>query len=214
MTKKEENKLTMYKAVLALLQANGSKTASIPAFANILSQFQAAVQEIEQKHREHQTRAKGAAQQKAQLEDEMVDSLVLLAGAMYVYGVQQQDEELKALTRVSESSFKRLRDTDLLNRARSLYSKAEALAANLGDYGIDEARLTAIKEQIDAYAAALENREMVSAEKTAARQALSQAFDQADEILTDMLDPIMEMYRTQDQQFYNQYQSARVIKDL
>ena len=82
------------------------------------------------------------------------------------------------------------------------------------NYGIDEAKLSAIKTQIDKYAAALEGTEAVAADKTATRQSLSQAYDQADHVLYDMIDPLMEIFRSSDSYFYNQYFSARVIKDL
>ena len=44
--------------------------------------------------------------------------------------------------------------------------------------------------------------------------ALSQAFDQVDHVLYDMIDPLMEIFRSSDSYFYNQYFSARVINDL
>ena len=71
-----------------------------------------------------------------------------------------------------------------------------------------------IKTQIDKYAAALEGTEAVAGEKTATRQALSHAYDQADHGLYDMIDPLMEIFRSSDSDIYNQYFSARVIKDL
>ena len=55
---------------------------------------------------------------------------------------------------------------------------------------------------------------MSTAEKTASRQDLSAAFNRADETLKQMIDPMMEMFRSTDRELYNAYQSARVIKDL
>ena len=214
MTKREENKLTMYKAVLGMLKKNKAKTETVPAFATVEDQFFKAVEDIEARHGKHQTVAKGAAQQKGVDEDELVDDIVTLGSLLYVFAVQKGDRTLQEAAKVTESALKQMRDAELLSRARTVFEKAEAHKGELTNYGIDEAKLSAIKTQIDKYAAALEGTEVKAAEKTATRQALSQAYDQADHVLYDMIDPLMEIFRSSDSYFYNQYFSARVIKDL
>ncbi len=47
-----------------------------------------------------------------------------------------------------------------------------------------------------------------------ARSMLSDLLFQADEVLKEALDPMMLVFRTMDAGFYNEYRSARVIKDL
>ena len=214
MTKREENKLTMYKAVLGMLKNNKAKTDTVVAFKTVEAQFSEAVENIETKHSKHQTVAKGAAQQKGVDEDELVDGIVTLGSLLYVLAVQKGDRTLQEIAKVTESQLKQKRDAELLSRARDIFEKAEANKGELANYGIDEAKLGAIKTQIDKYGGALEGTEAVAAEKTAARQALSQAFDQVDHVLYDKIDPLMEIFRTSDSDFYNQYFSARVIKDL
>lgn len=214
MTDREENKLNMYRAVLNLLQENEEKTGAIPAFTTVTTALDEAIKNIEKQHTAHQTVAKGTAQQKEKFEEQLIDSLVTLAGVLYVYAVQQKNEELKTIVKVTESQLKRMRDNELLARAHTIYERAQTLQAELADYGIGEARLNDVSSQIGDYGAALGKRETVSAEKTAARQALSDAFEQTDNVLYEMLDPLMETYRTGERDFYNAYQSARVIKDL
>jgi hypothetical protein len=43
---------------------------------------------------------------------------------------------------------------------------------------------------------------------------MSNLFTQADTILTEQLDRMMEKFNSSDQQFYQEYKSAREIKDL
>jgi predicted peroxiredoxin len=214
MTKREENKLTMYKAVSGMLKNNKAKTETVPAFKTVEEQFTQAVENIEIKHGKHQSVAKGAAQQKGVDEDELVDGIVTLGSLLYVLAVQKGDRTLQEAAKVTESQLKQMRDAELLSRARTVFEKAEANKSELTNYGIDEAKLSAIKTQIDKYAGALEGTEAVAAEKTATRQSLSRAFDQADHVLYNMIDPLMEIFRSSDSDIYNQYFSARVIKDL
>ena len=157
---------------------------------------------------------KGAAQQKGADEDSMIDELVTLGSLMYVYAVQQKDEALQKQAKVTESELRKMRDAELFNRAGALYEVAQQHAADLAGYGVTDGSLAAIKEKIDQYGNALEGTEALAAEKTAERQALSAAFDQADHVLYDMVDPLMEAFRSSQADFYNQYVSSRVIKDL
>ncbi|MFZ5516773.1 MAG: hypothetical protein ACOY90_09060 [Candidatus Zhuqueibacterota bacterium] len=214
MTKREMNKLMMYKSVNGLLKEKTSITTTVPAFATVAQQFQAAIDAIETKHKEHKSVAKGRAQQKGANEDELVDSLVTVCSILYVLAVQTGDKALQEAVRVNESMLKRLRDVDLLNRANTIYSYANNKAAELANYGLDAASLTSLGEKIKTFGGALENTEVGAAEKTAARHTLSEGIDHADHVLYDMLDPLMEIFRSSQVEFYNQYMSARVIKDL
>ena len=214
MTKREENKLTMYKAVTGTLKNNKEKTASIPAFATVEEQFVAALNKIETVHNKHQSVAKGAAQQKGVNEDDMIDELVTLGSVLYVLAVQKGDIALQEATKVTESDLKKKRDAELATEAKNLFNIAEDNGSELANYGINGNKLKAIGLQIETYADALESTETVAAEKTAARQGLGEAFDQADHVLKNMIDPLMEIFHASDSDFYNQYFSARVIKDL
>ena len=172
------------------------------------------VDAIKDRHSKHQGVAKGVAQQKGVDEDKLVDEIVTWGSLLYVLTVQNGDRALQETAKVPESELKQMRDAELLSRAMTVFEKAEANVTELVNYGIDEEKLSTIKEQIDRYAGALEGTEAAAAEKTAARQALSAAFDQADHVLKNMIDPLMEVFHATDSDFYNQYFSARVIKDL
>ena len=43
---------------------------------------------------------------------------------------------------------------------------------------------------------------------------LSELFVQADEVLKEEIDPMMQVFRMSDAEFYNEYRAARVIRDL
>ena len=107
-----------------------------------------------------------------------------------------------------------MRDTELLNRARTIHDRAEELLPELEEYTVDAARLQELQEKIDAYEESLEATETSSGAQTAARIALTDGFGLVDDLLYEQLDPLMEVFRNEDRNFYNQYQSVRVIKDI
>jgi hypothetical protein len=74
-----------------------------------------------------------------------------------------------------------------------------------------------IKELADTlfvYEKRVNTKESKTHESHIARTNLDTAFDNADEILKDELDTFMELVRTKNNDFYNQFQAARVVKDL
>lgn len=54
---------------------------------------------------------------------------------------------------------------DLLNRANTIYNNARDNAAELVNYGMDEATLTAVGEKIEKFSSALKDTEVGAAEK-------------------------------------------------
>ncbi len=214
MTNREENKLTMYRAVLNFLKNSLEKLAVIPVFASLVEQYEELIKAIDARQDEHQTVAEGASTHKKTAEDELIDDAVSLCKTSYSYAAAQGDEKLKARFKITESELTRMRDTELLGRVRSLHDLIEEHLSDLAGYGITEDMLTAFKDRIDAYEDALDSRETVSGEKTAARQALTDAFRDVSELLYEQIDPLMEAFRTRDSHFYNQYQAVRTIKDL
>ena len=214
MTKNEENKLSMYGGVSTLLEENQQIIDQVPALQAVQTRLDTGIEDIKARNEEHQTVAEGAADKKDNLKFDMIDEVKAVSGPLSSYAAVAEDEELLAIVNISKSVLRRLRDTQALARARTIYDRAETLLPELADYLIDETDLGELKASMDAYDSALGNRETVSGVKTAARQALSDAFDTVDHILYNILDPLMELFHKKNRDFYNQYHSNRVIKDL
>lgn len=183
MRKHEENKHTMYKAVLAKLDANKSKTDTIPAFADSIDTFRTAVGGIEAK-------------------------------AMQMDNAVAGKTTTKLKADVKESYLRRMRDTELVIKARSIYELAVANLAALAPYGITDAKVNALKEKIDSYDTSLGERESGSATRTGARLSLTELFAKTDDILENEIDRQMELLREEYTEFCNEYFAARVIRDL
>jgi len=214
MTKNHENKLTMYEAVQSLLEANGDKTAGIPAFVGSIASFRGAVQSIKQKSTELDAAGAGKAAAKSRAEDELLTALMPVASALFVHAGIQKDDELREKATVTEGGLRRLRDTELAGKASALLSLANERLSVLTGYGITEAALKDLQAKADAYSTSIAQRETGGAQKAGARANLLELFDVADRTLNDQLDHLIELVRRSNTQFYNEYFAARVIKDL
>jgi DNA-binding MltR family transcriptional regulator len=67
---------------------------------------------------------------------------------------------------------------------------------------------------MDDFDAALGTREEGVANHTAATKKVEDFFTEADTILYEQVDKMMELFRTSDTPFYDAYKDARVVRDL
>jgi hypothetical protein len=214
MRKHEENKLTMYKSVLTDLDSNKSKTDTVAAFAEPIMEFRTTVQAIESKTSQMDNAITGKTSTKLKAEDELIRVLLPIAAALYTYGRKQNNAEISEKVKVQESYLRRMRDTELVIKARSIHALAVANVGSLGDYGITDVKVDDLSDKIENYNTSLGQRESGTAVRSGARLSLTELFAKADDILENSLDPLMELLRETFTEFYNEYFAARVIKDL
>jgi hypothetical protein len=214
MTKREENIFSMYNAVDSLLTSSSDAVSSIPVLQNAHDEFTNLLSQIEAKNNEYINMTAGKTDDKDDKEETMINSAMRTASALSVYGRINSLPDMTSRNSIAISTFKRMRDNDLLGKAKQIHSDAAGIADQLADYGITPEDLTAFNDAISAYESAMDSKESSFAERSAARQALSELFDDADSVLKDKLDNMMELFANSNSEFYNQYQSARVIKDL
>lgn len=209
-----ENKLTMYRAVETLLDNNAAKTGSITAFATAITNFKNQITEIETAEQERQTATTGKTASKGEAEALLVSEAVTIAAGLKALGSVTNDKELLEAGSETKSSLYGARDTDLVTKTQQIHDYANTNAAALADYGITPAMITSLQTRITDFNAALGTREESVALRVAAGAEVESFFKDADNILLNQMDKIMEVFRESDTQFYNEYKNARVIRDL
>ena len=107
-----------------------------------------------------------------------------------------------------------VRTNEQLNLAKMMLDLATANLAALGAFGVSQAMLDDLKSRIAAYDAATKQVSSGMAERVGARTAVSDLFNQADQILKDEVDRMIQFFRVSVPEFYNDYRAARVIKDI
>jgi hypothetical protein len=214
MNDKQENKFTMYEAVTSLLDANTAKTSSMSAFATTLDSFKDILAAISEKNIQKNTATVGKTTLKNQQQADLIASTVPIAGALFALGTATNDPRIQALGDMKKGDLLKLRDTELNDVITNIKNLADSYAAALVPYGVTPVAIAALETKLTAYDAALGSKEASFSTKVAAGTVLSDLFDDADAILKDQLDRMMEMFAPTDQQFYLEYKSAREIKDL
>ncbi len=160
----------------------------------------------------------GHAADKDREETELEDLSHEIGRALADYYNDAEQEQNAHSVEFSISSWRRLRDEQLLNRSRILAAKlTQALtadAATLATYGLDQADADKLAQAIDDYAADIATPSNAIAERKALTASLRGNYKSISNLLGSM-DKLILRFRSQTQgrEFAAQWQAARVIRD-
>jgi len=214
MTNNQSNKYSMYAAADNVLKSHLASTASVPAFAEAYGRFDDLLNQIREKDKERMGKTAGKVAAKDEAEDAMVMATMIVSSALSAYAHVNGNVQLKETVHVAETPFRHARPSDQLNTAKLIYDLAKANAQDLVAFGVSATMLDDFKARIAAYESAVREVASGMAERTGAKTAVGDLFVQADQVLKDELDTMMQIFRVTDPEFYNDYRAARVIKDI
>jgi len=214
MDKYHENKNSMYKAVDQFFIDKKPTAPVIPALTKKVTAFHGIVIDIDAKNGELITETKGGqADAKTNSQESLFDLLFRITAHLRSIAAEKNNSSLLQLASVSNSKIASMRDTEQLNYAEQISDNADANAAALADFGVDDAMLKDFNSRIDDFRAKLGTREAASGVHSAVRESLFKLFVKADSALDD-LDNTMVAYKTTDPDFYNQYMAIRPIRSV
>lgn len=213
MTATQINKLRAYQSVLGVLEVHTAILSTLPAFAEDHEDFAEIVAHIKSLAQTQAART-GATKGKWIAVKALGTSAYEIAAAVHAYAVKHEDFVLEGRVDYSESAIVVGAEDRVVTRCRGILAVATEHLAELGDYGLTQARLTAFKKQIDAFETMLPTPRNDIARSSAATKTLSKRYKAADTILAKRLDKLAVQFKATHPDFYNAYQAARSIVDL
>lgn len=204
----------MFKAVEEVLLSSEETLSSTPALSLVFKDFQKLLGEINEVDNKYKLVSEGAAAKKDKSEDDLIDALLAVAGVVYIYARRNDDEQLKAMTRLTSSSLKKMRDADLLQKAKGITQMIEDKFQELKKFGLERDILKDLQQKVSNYENASDSKDAKFGQSKAARQELTEIFEQANEILNEELDTVMDFVKTKDSSLYKDYHATRSIKDV
>jgi hypothetical protein len=214
MTSNQANKHSMYTATAKLLKDNAVKTGAIPAFAGSFGKLDSLLTQIGDKDKERMGKTPGKVAAKDEAEDALMTATVIVSSALTAFARSKGNTQLKEKAHVSENYLRHARSNEQVNIAKITYDLAKANEEGLAAFGITPTMLEDLKSRIAGYDAALKEVASGVAERVGARTAVSDLFIQTDDVVREEVDPMMQIFRVTDPEFYNDYRAARVIKDI
>jgi len=214
MNKRENIKAKMFRGVSQVLDRNQAVIEKIPAFELSYRDFKTAITNIDENDKKYQNVTNGVTSKKDQLEEDLIDSLVALSSSASVFARRTGDTALKESVRIRPSLLKRMRDMDLLTKAKQIHDVITANKDGLQEYGISAENIDDLGQKVGDFEAAIKVQEDSFAQAKAARQTLGEQFEYAEDILNEELDAMIERVAEANSQFYADYQKNRRLEDF
>ncbi len=214
MEAKKEAKLNMFHTVIALCEDNLATVALIVAFQTGYNAFKTTVAAIVTAAAQLEAQTGGYAISKMKAKKDLAEFGAGIAGMLYAFASTKNDDVLKEAMHISYSDISHAKDDDVVAICSTIYDTANSHLADLADYGITAAVLTSFNGGINDYSGkAPKPREAVNLKK-GVRNTLNTLFNDASKIAKEQLDKIaVEYLHNGNKEFYNSYESARIIID-
>lgn len=212
MTKRQENRLSMARAVQDILQQHAGVVNTIPAFIAAKLELDQLITEADGLVQLQVEKTKGVAQDKQQAEMKAIRAVLKLIGPAKSYALARANNTLRESVSYSESQLREMRDTTLVSVLGTLRSKISPIMAELVPYGVSAADLAAFDAALSDYNAIVVAPRTNTSSKVWATDHLDNVFKKMD-LLLKQTDGIAQLKKETEAEFFVTYSSARKIVD-
>ncbi|WP_289053675.1 hypothetical protein [Carboxylicivirga marina] len=210
----QRNRLAMFLAVRNVFGTYPAELSLIKALESFIVKFNDLLAQIEAVHQIQQGNTTGARQLKLKEEAEMIEATVKLAATMYVYAQVNDMPDLQAKCAISASQLERMTDGEVKVTSLNVYDEAVKLGGGLVDYGQTVEDVTKLKKEIDDFSALIASPRSAIVTRSQATRELDSLMREANDLLRNKIDKLMELLKAKQPKVYNTYLAARVIVDL
>lgn len=210
---RQEAKLNMYDVVIAALGEFASVVSATPALGDALGDFKNKIAAIRAAAPTSAVVTTGFAADKKARKTAVSEQASSIAGKIYAYAAKTKNSVLKNAADFSLSDLKRTKDNEFVARCQTIHDLGAENSAALADFGLTNAELTKLQTALNSYAESAPKPRAALTDRAAVKLKIKTLFIEADEILFDQMDKIVESMTKTEPDFANTYNSARVIID-
>ena len=212
MTNKQESYEKMSVATASYLLANATITAGLPSFSNYFTVIQTTNGQIVVLATQQETDTSGNTKNKKQLRTTLISQAIDVDRRTVAFATNVNNNVLLSQVNYTESDLKKSSDTKLVGICQVIRDSANANVAALATYGITAAILTTLQTSITNFNNAIPKVRVGNTDSSEATQQLKVAFETL-AINWNKIDTLVEMVRTSQPAFYDEYQNVRKVID-
>lgn len=210
---RQEVKLNMYDVVILKCDANSSIIAANPALSTALNEFKAVIENIRAATPSSAVITTGITEDKEVSKAALSELTATIAGQIYAYAAKTKNNTLKDAVNFTASQLRKLKDGETTARCQSIHDLGIENLSVLGDYGIKTATLAGLQTAISDYAQTVPKPRSAITDRATVKANLRQYFKDADAILKEQMDKLVEPLAKDHADFVSTYKNARKIVD-
>jgi len=212
MDTKQTNRMNMYQATIAVLDAGNAIWSSMAPFGSAVSDFKSKVLAIGAAATQQELPT-GATKEKSDARDDLEEVLFLMCEALGVLAHEADDHALHALTNMTMSGLRKIDAERLSNLATSVLAQANAKKTELATMQVTQANIDELTQALADFNEAKTAPREAAVARTSHTESLTTLFRQANDILNNRLDRMVSLFSRTNPEFVSQYQAARAIVD-
>lgn len=215
MDDKMSNRVNMISATHVFCTENAAETASVPAILTIVTNVGNRLVLINSLNQISVGTSEGVTLDTNLLRATMVNLAFKCASGTATYASISENNTLAALVKVNLSDLGKTKKADIDDVCQNIHDAADTNIANLADYGILPADVTALQTSIDIYRASFQNpRQAIIDKKQANKQIRENVKYITKTLFSNQLDNLFNLFLTTNPQLVSAYKDARMIIDL
>jgi hypothetical protein len=211
MTINQTNKRAMFGSVAAVVNQRMVLFAGLSAFSTAFEKFENLLESIDRAANDKEYSGAGAFMIRDASEETLMNILVEVASAVFLYAGKAKLADVKSIAGLKRADFERMSLAELGQKAKSISELATRYVAHLAVYGADVNKLTKLNAALTKF-----QNSTVACNTGIMGQAvtLRDLFQETDSMLSERLDKMVETLKRKHLEFYLEYQTARVIRDV
>lgn len=213
MNQTQTNRVTMFKTTVAVLNDNQSIWSGTPLYVSAVQDLNDVIAAIDESAQTQETPMSGAAVDKHSAREALEEVLFLTCQALGVIAHNAADNDLLALVDLTPTSLHRLGAEELANRATTILDRANAKKTELAALNVTQANLDELAQALQDFKSSKEKPREAVATRAAETHTLTSLIRQANGILRNRIDPMVNLLLRSNSKFVLAYRSSRVVVD-
>jgi len=210
MTKRQINKLRMYRMVREFVASISDVLKTAPMYESIFRRFNELISAIESAADYQANGVTGKKEAQLSAQQRMLDMLDIVGGVLLAYAKTLGDKELMAKAGFKRGRLERMRLIDSLRIAESVYNEAAAVKEHLSEYWLDGRDVLAdFRTALNEANSALAERSQSIVTRVSLRLDMMRLFNEMEGFLADELDNFLEQYLQKNPDVLQKYVNAR-----
>lgn len=212
MDNREKNRMEMLLSVSEFGEKNKTTLSAVPALPAAFDQIKLIHEEMLLNLNLLTDGTSGKVVSKDVSQETIIQTGLVIAGALYGYAYDNSDPELMVSADQSTSSIRKLRDSEIPVFIKHLLDKAVSIGEEMAKYGIDDQKKADAQNQLDDYKKKFSAVGEGKSNKKTANSTIKLLLSKADPKLRK-LDKLMISFQNSNPALYSKYEAARMIYD-
>lgn len=211
MNSKLENRLSMYRTVIAVCDKVAPSLQAVPALWTNYQLFKATVAEYDDMVKKQIRNLEGLTADKINAREKLIAKIMTISGMIKSYADESSDSDLYATVHFSPSTMRKMRENNLYQSALIVRELTENNFAGLAPYGLTLATLNEFMTIIDDFALKMEEPEEARKMRVAYTAAIKDMDKRLRDLLSRRIDTSIRTIGESDPLLLQKYTSARNV---